>query len=199
MSHYAKLPPPPRERCTYTHVPIQIPIPSTSNQITLAANLYLPTFPNSEKTSLGTIPLLVPHGRGIEATLSHSTVFAARGYTVLFVSCGGTFGSTGTWDPFRTESSDGKAIVEWMREQEWCIGSFAMHGMRCLAYSAFAMMGSDGMEDIEAAVLSVPLFDVGEFVWGTGAMNMGFLVWAEMARGMEGRWGGVMGRGDGEG
>ncbi len=133
----------PGERGTYTVTPVRIPL---RDGVELAADLYLPVLPSDtaavesielagpsgpsgssgperpEKSAGRAAPaglLLVhgPYGRGLPSAVVEASVWAARGYAVLLVSCRGTAGSGGRRDPGRTEADDGQDVVLWMRAQ----------------------------------------------------------------------------------
>ena len=175
----------PAEKCEYTSTAVRIPVTDTDGStFELAGDLYQPKFANSSEKPCGTILVFGPYGRGIETNITLVTIFATRGYNVLFASCRGTFGSGGTWLPFRTETHDGRAIVNWMRQQAWYTGSFAMHGMSYLGFTQWAML-SDLPKDMVTAVLVVPVHDFGQFCWGTGALNMDIMVWSQSSAHME--------------
>ncbi|CZT16398.1 uncharacterized protein RCC_02241 [Ramularia collo-cygni] len=159
----------PPERCNFTTLPLRIPISNGLSRIELAADLYQPLRPDGVKP-LGTILIRSPYGRGIPIVIP-ARAYAARGYQVLFVSSRGTFGSGGEFDPFVTELHDGKAVVEWMREQDWYTGTFATVGKSYLGFVQWALL-CDPPEDLVAAVPAVSPHDFSRIIWGSGAFNL---------------------------
>lgn len=166
----------PPERCTYTTQSVRIPIADGLDRIELAGVLLQPVLPTNDKP-LGTILEISPYGRGLPIRLS-ANGFAARGYQVLMVSSRGTFGSGGSFDPFRTEVEDGKSVVDWMRRQTWYTGTFATIGGSYLSFTQFGIM-VDAPEDMVAAVTTVSVHDASRVCWDTGALNLDIVRWAD--------------------
>lgn len=165
----------PSETCSYTITPVKIPLEGEEG-VELAADLYAPVLKGDEKPA-GTILMQCPYGRSLLALSARS--FAPRGYNVLFVSTRGTFGSGGELDPARMEPDDGPRVVRWMRQQPWYTGSFATIGASYLAYTQWALLGSDEPpEDMVAAVPSVGPHDFAKLLWGTGALWLTCVDWA---------------------
>ncbi|KAI3397691.1 hypothetical protein diail_10460 [Diaporthe ilicicola] len=172
MSWREGLPP---ETCSYTTTPVKIPL-EAEEAVELAADLYMPVLKNNE-TPAGTILVQCPYGRGLLSLSARA--FAPRGYIVLFVSTRGTFGSGGELDPARIETRDGPRVVAWMRQQPWYTGSFATVGASYLAYTQWALLGSDEPpEDMVAAVPSIGPHDFSKLLWGTGALWLTCVDWA---------------------
>jgi putative CocE/NonD family hydrolase len=167
----------PSERCSHTTLALRIPISHGQSRIELCANLLQPLLPGSAKP-LGTILIRSPYGRGFPMS-AQARAYAARGYQVLVVSCRGTFGSGGDFDPFRTEVQDGQAVVEWMRNQTWYTGTFATVGGSYLGYVQWALL-TDPVKDMVAAVPAVSPVDFARATWGTGAMDLDIVRWADM-------------------
>lgn len=167
----------PVESCTFTTTAVRIPLKGEED-VQLEADLYTPVLKNDE-TPAGTILVQCPYGRGQMGMTARP--YASRGYVVLFVSTRGTFGSSGEFDPGRVESDDGPRIVEWMRQQPWYTGSFATIGASYLAYTQWSLMdGSDGPpEDMVAAIPSVGPHDFSKLLWGTGALWLTCVDWAQ--------------------
>ncbi len=148
--------------------------------IELAADLYLPASSDPKSTPRSS-QLLVhgPYGRGITTAVVDASIFAARGYQVLLVSCRGTFGSGGELDPGRTEADDGQDIVAWMRLQPWYPGSFATYGASYLGYTQWALL-HDPPKDLVASVPLVAPHDYSRNYWGNGAFRLDRIRWSDM-------------------
>lgn len=145
--------------------------------IELAADLYEPIVSPDAKPG----PLLLVqgcYGRGIIMALMNARLFAARGYKVLFVSCRGTFGSGGSFEPGRAEQRDGQDIVAWMRQQPWYAGSFATLGASYLGYTQWALL-HDPPPDCVAALIAVGPHDYARYHWGTGSLRLDRIVWGD--------------------
>jgi putative CocE/NonD family hydrolase len=167
----------PPERCNFAVQALRIPTHDGLLRMELAADLYRPLFPDGVRP-LGTVLIRSPYGRSIPIAITPRQ-YAARGYQVLMVSNRGTFGSGGELDPFRTEVQDGKAVVEWMRKQPWYTGTFATCGGSYLGYVQWALL-CDPPHDLVAAVPGVSPHDFSRCIWGTGAMNLDIVKWADM-------------------
>ena len=166
----------PPERCSFTKLAMRIPVSDGLSRIELAADLFQPQFSDSAKP-LGTVLVQSPYGRGLFIGIQ-PRVFAARGYQVLLVSCRGTYGSGGAMDAFRTDVDDGRDVVKWMCDQSWYTGAFATIGGSYLGYVQWALM-YDLPKDMVAAAPVVSPQDFARSIWGTGAMNLDIVRWAD--------------------
>jgi len=99
---------------------VEIPL---GDGVTLQADRYAPG-ERSDAPRPVTV-MMTPYGRG-DALMP--TLIAERGHQVLQVSCRGTDGSTGDWQPFVHERADVIAVLTWLNEQPWCNGEIAMTG-----------------------------------------------------------------------
>lgn len=141
--------------------------------VTLAADLYRPA-----GRPAGTLLVRGPYGRGLALAMTLARVYAARGYQALFVSCRGTFGSGGEFDPMRTEVEDGFDVVAWMREQPWFTGTFATLGPSYLGFTQWALL-TDPPEELAAVISLVGPHDLARHSWGTGAFGLDLLGWSD--------------------
>ncbi|MEU4232930.1 CocE/NonD family hydrolase [Nonomuraea sp. NPDC026600] len=157
-SKYAWLPAP---TSSYT-VTRDLRIPMRDG-VELLADLYEPKGPVS-----GTILITSPYGYNVIGTAMTGGVFACRGHRVVLVRCRGTFGSGGTFEPFRREVDDAADIVAWMREQPWFDGRFATHGYSYLGFTQWAML-MDPPPELVTAVIACAPHDLGAFVYTGGA------------------------------
>ncbi|KAF7326570.1 Cocaine esterase [Mycena sanguinolenta] len=168
----AGLPPP---SSSYTVQTVKIPLAGDDN-IQLVADLYQPTHGNPPS---GTILIQCPYGRGLPLSLN-LRIWACYGYNVLLVSTRSTFGSSGALDPARTDSIDGPRVVAWMRAQPWYTGTFATLGPSYLGFTQWALLNADPpLEDMVAAIISVGPQNFGELLWGTGALWLPLVDWAQ--------------------
>jgi len=155
--------------------------------VTLAADLYRP----AGGTPAGTLLIRGPYGRGLIMATLLARIYAAHGYQALFVSCRGTFGSGGAFDPMRTEVEDGLDVVAWLREQPWFTGTFATLGPSYLGFTQWALL-TDPPPEMAAAISLVGPHDLARRTWGTGAFGMELLGWSDMIAHQED--GGMAGR-----
>lgn len=118
---------------------LKIPMP---DGVILLANRYSPR--GVEKPPL----LLVrcPYGRTGFFGLLYGQLFAERGFQVVIQSVRGTFGSGGSFDPFRHEHDDGLATVAWLKTQPWFPGTFATNGASYLGFVQWAIASEAGPE-----------------------------------------------------
>ncbi|HWC36245.1 MAG TPA: CocE/NonD family hydrolase [Mycobacteriales bacterium] len=133
LGNLLKLPAPQTREITRDRA-IEIPMP---DGVRLLADRWYPTDqPNG-------LPLLVartPYGRQFEGVLSR--LLAERGYQTLLVSCRGTFGSGGEWNPFRNEQADGNAVLAWIAEQSWFGGAMGLYGPSYVGLTQWAVAGN---------------------------------------------------------
>jgi uncharacterized protein len=165
----------PSECNTYATSEIKIPL---DDEIQLAASLYQPVLPEDSRPK-GLILLYGPYGRGALGNIMQTGMFAARGYLVLHVSCRGTFGSTGSFDPGRSEAADSQKIVAWVRRQTWYPGSLATLGTSYLGYTQWALLRNPPAE-LAAAVINVAPHDYSRNYWLNGALKLDLLRWSDM-------------------
>ncbi|HVV76384.1 MAG TPA: CocE/NonD family hydrolase [Mycobacteriales bacterium] len=113
-----------------------IEIPMADGATLLADRWYPAASPSG-------LPLLVtrtPYGRQLEGMMAR--LAAERGYQVLLVSCRGTFGSGGEWNPFRNEQADGQAVLKWVEQQPWFGGAIGLYGASYVGLTQWSVAGS---------------------------------------------------------
>ncbi|GLA78604.1 hypothetical protein CBS63078_10861 [Aspergillus niger] len=165
------------ETCSYTVQAVRIPVSDEPEQFELAADLYLPVLAKDENPA-GTILIRCPYDRGLIFALLSARPHAARDYQCLLVSCRGTFGSGGKFDPWRHEEEDRRTIVEWMRKQDWYTGSFATLGGSYLGFVQWALLRNPP-PDMVAAVIQCAPHDFSQQLWGTGSPALEWICWDE--------------------
>ncbi len=119
----------------------------------LLADRWYPALTPSAGAGLPTVLLRSPYGRRQGVSLV-GRLFAERGYQVIIQSCRGTFGSGGEWEPFRNESADGQATLEWLRAQPWCGEAIATCGPSYLGLTQWSVM-ADPPGALRAVALDV--------------------------------------------
>lgn len=95
--------------------------------------------PKSGGDGLPTALLRMPYGRAGMAAGPMVRPLAERGFQVLIQSTRGTFGSGGTFDPFRHEREDGLDTLEWVTKQPWFGESMVLFGMSYLGFVQWAV------------------------------------------------------------
>lgn len=65
--------------------------------------------------------------------------FAKRGYAFLEVHVRGALQSDGEWLPFVHEREDGRAVIDWIAEQEWCDGNIGTFGASYVGHTQWCV------------------------------------------------------------
>jgi len=91
--------------------------------------------------------------RGIFGVL-YGRLLAERGLQVVIQSVRGTFGSSGTFNPF-DERADGLATLRWLRRQPWHAGPIGMTGESYLGLTQWAV-AADAGDDLAALSIHAP-------------------------------------------
>ncbi|WNG61333.1 CocE/NonD family hydrolase [Archangium gephyra] len=167
---------------------VEVPMP---DGVKLLADRYYPR----QGGKLPTILVRSPYGRRGFFGLQYGRVFAERGFQVLVQSVRGTFGSGGQLDPFRNERDDGLATVEWMKQQPWFSGEFAMHGPSYLGLVQWAVAREAG-SGLKALVAHETASEFQSQTYAGGAYSLDTtLSWVHLVRTQEKKGlGGLMAR-----
>lgn len=169
LSRWLTLPPPTTDYVVDRNV--RVPM---RDGVDLIADHYQP----DTATPAGTLLVRSPYGRTFPLSSLFGSVYAARGYHVVFQSVRGTFGSGGTFTPFVDEVTDGADTVTWLRRQPWFTGSFATVGPSYLGFTQWALM-VDPPPELKAAIVCVGPHDLAAATWGTGSYTVNdFLGWS---------------------
>lgn len=118
--------------------------------LALATDVYRPRGGGRHPTVL----IRTPYGRGVFVTTLPAQRMAERGYNVVAQDCRGRGGSDGVFEPYVNEASDGKATIEWIREQPWSDGQVGMWGHSYVGYVQWAA-ASTGVAGLKALVPSI--------------------------------------------
>ena len=105
----------------------QLPPPATRD-VTVKRNLRVPMrdgvelmadhwAPSTGAEGLPTVLIRTTYGSHTSATYPIVRPIAERGFQVLVTNSRGTFGSGGTFDPFRNEREDGFDTLDWVIKQ----------------------------------------------------------------------------------
>jgi putative CocE/NonD family hydrolase len=171
LSTLLKLPPHTTE---YTvHRRLRVPM---RDGVELIADHYEPQ--TSEPS--GTVLLRGPYGRRWPFSALFASVYASRGYHVVFQSVRGTFGSGGEFNPMVDEIADGADTAAWLCDQPWFTGSLATVGASYLGFTQWALL-TDPPPEMAAAIVTVGPHDLTGPRWGTGSFGLNdFLGWSDM-------------------
>ncbi|MCY1082106.1 CocE/NonD family hydrolase [Archangium lansingense] len=157
---------------------LEVPMP---DGIKLLADRYAPRHGGK----LPTILVRSPYGRRGIFGLQYGRLFAERGFQVLVQSVRGTFGSGGQLDPFRNEKADGLATIEWMKQQDWFSGEFAMHGASYLGLVQWAL-ARDAGPGLKALVAHETASEFRSQTYAGGAYSLDTtLSWVHLVRNQE--------------
>lgn len=110
--------------------------------VKLATDIYRANTPDTAPTIL----IRTPYGKnGILGFFNTFTAqrLAERGYNVAVQDVRGRFKSEGTFIPYQNEASDGRALLDWVNEQSWSNGKFAMWGASYLGYCQYAIASTN--------------------------------------------------------
>lgn len=72
-----------------------------------------------------------------------SKIFSSCGYALVYVRVRGTLGSEGEWLPFENERNDGRDVIDWIAEQEWCDGNIGTFGASYLGHTQWCIADYD--------------------------------------------------------
>jgi uncharacterized protein len=159
VNRLLKLPPP---RNGYTiRRGVRVPM---RDGVDLLADHYAP----DTEHPAGTILMRTPYGRGLLSSLLFGQLYASRGFHIVMQSVRGTFGSGGALSPMTYEKNDGLDTVEWLRQQPWYTGGFAVLGVSYGAMAGWAML-DDPPPDVMAVIAIVGPHDASRICWDTGA------------------------------
>jgi uncharacterized protein len=164
---------PPHTTAYSVHRGLRVPM---RDGVELIADHYEPQ--TSEPS--GTLLLRGPYGRRWPFSALFASVYAARGYHVVFQSVRGTFGSGGEFNPMVNEIADGADTAAWLCDQPWFTGSFATVGISYLGFTQWALL-TDPPPEMKAAVITVGPHDLSSPRWGTGSFGLNDLLgWSDM-------------------
>lgn len=171
LSKTLRLPAPTTDYIVHRRVPVPM-----RDGVELLADHYEPL----TARPAGTLLVRAPYGRRFPFTVLFGSVYATRGYHVVFQSVRGTFGSGGEFTPMVNEADDGADTVVWLRKQPWFTGSFATIGLSYLGFTQWALL-TDPPPELAAAVITVGPHDFAQSSWGTGSFSLNdFLGWSDM-------------------
>ncbi|MCL2729167.1 MAG: CocE/NonD family hydrolase [Actinomycetia bacterium] len=163
-------------------------LPPARNEVTITRGIRIPMSDGTEliadhyspvtRRPAATVLVRTPYGLSMPASLQNAHLIAERGYHVLYVSCRGTCGSGGAFDPGRHEAADGQDCVAWLRERDWFDGRLVTFGMSYLGFAQWAL-AMDPPPELRAAVVLVGLHEFGRSVHGGGPFGLhNTLSWA---------------------
>jgi hypothetical protein len=128
----ARLPPP-----TEPVVAVERDLRATmTDGVVLLADRWHPARAGREDPPV--ILIRTPYGRRQWAGFI-GRLFAERGYQTVIQSCRGTFGSGGTFVPFRHEEADGRSTLDWLSAQPWFGDKLATFGPSYLGLTQWAV------------------------------------------------------------
>ncbi|NKS64853.1 CocE/NonD family hydrolase [Rhodococcus hoagii] len=84
-----------------------------------------------------TVIIRTPYG--IPSKSEQVRQWTRRGYAVVVQDVRGRFASSGRWEPFANETSDGGALIDWVQRQSWSDANVLVYGS---SYSAFCALSA---------------------------------------------------------
>lgn len=163
-------------------------LPKATHDHTLTRDLPIPTRDGTMLladhvapigASRGTVLVRSPYGFPAPLRSLVGGVFAGHGYDVVLARTRGTFGSGGSFDPFRHEIDDGADTVSWLRQQEWFGGRFATFGGSYFGFTQWALL-TDPPPEMVTAIIQVGPHDISRAMYPGGAFALDdFLGWSD--------------------
>ncbi len=111
----------------------------------LATDVYLP-----DRLPAPVVVTRTPYDRS--ALRANGIGWAGNGFAYVTQDVRGRYGSDGAWIPYHNERSDGRALIEWVREQSWCDGNVILAGASYGSFTAWA--GALAAPELVRAVIS---------------------------------------------
>lgn len=128
-----------------------------------------------------------PYGKSMPFAAGTAYPLASQGFNVVMQCCRGSFGSSGTFNPFHDEGRDGLATLAWIKEQPWYGGSIATFGLSYLGYTQWAVAAAAGPE-VKAMAMQATLSDFSKMTYpGNSFALENALSWTNMVTGMNKR------------
>jgi hypothetical protein len=111
-----------------------------------------------------------PYGRRGLYGLMFGRLLAERGFTAVLQSTRGTFGSGGTFSPFR-EREDGADTVAWVTRQPWFTGVLGTAGISYLGLTQWAL-AADAGPALKACVITASASQFRDQTYPGGAFSL---------------------------
>jgi putative CocE/NonD family hydrolase len=111
---------------------------TTSDGVTLVADIYHPSISGPSPTILVRIPYSKTFMNSLIATVV-GRFWAERGYTAVIQGTRGRYESGGSYDPFHHERSDGIETLRWVAKQPWFDGRLGMWGGSYFGYTQWVL------------------------------------------------------------
>ncbi|WP_250033234.1 CocE/NonD family hydrolase [Paractinoplanes maris] len=144
-----------------------VPVPAADG-VALLTDHYAP----AAGAPCPTVLVRAPYIRsGFPWNLLYGVRVAEQGFHVLLQSTRGTQGSGGEFHPWRHETADGVAAVEWLRKQSWFTGELYTLGASYMSYSQ-AALAADPPPEWRGAVMQLGHTDPYDFFWAGGAFGL---------------------------
>jgi putative CocE/NonD family hydrolase len=126
-----------------------------------------------------------PYGRGGPTSLIARTI-AGYGFRVVVQSCRGTADSGGRFEPMRHEREDGLDTIDWLRDQPWYTGAFAMYGPSYVGFTQWAVAADAGPE-LKALAMSVTAASFRDATYAGGGFSLDtVLTWSALLHAQRG-------------
>jgi uncharacterized protein len=124
-----------------------------------------------------TVLVRTPYGRGGPVGLLCQAL-AERGFHVVVVSCRGTFGSGGTFEPLLDERADGLDTVDWLGKQDWYDGRLLTYGPSYAGITQWAIAADTRLTAMSTVVTAS---EFGGSTYAGGAFSLdSVLTWSAL-------------------
>jgi uncharacterized protein len=163
---------------------------TTSDGVTLVADVYHPLRTTRTPTILVRIPFSKTLGNSLFATVV-GRFWAERGFTVVIQGTRGRYESGGRHTPLVDERRDGLETLDWLRRQPWFDGRLGMWGGSAFGYTQWAI--ADRMpsppDGRSALIVQIASTDFHGMFYPGGAFSLAnALFWAVRSRGAADVW-----------
>ena len=163
---------------------------TTSDGVTLVADVYRPVRAGSTPTILVRIPFSKTIANSLVATIA-GRFWAERGYAAVIQGSRGRYESGGEHQPLVDERRDGLETLAWLKRQRWFDGRLGMWGGSAFGYTQWAIADKLPAPPSGRSALMVQIASTdfhGMFYPG-GAFSLATgLFWAMRSRGREDAW-----------
>lgn len=161
LSRLAKLPAPTSSKLRVER-DLAVPMPDGA---VLLADHWVPV----DREDAPIVLLRSPYGRRSLDLIT--TLLAAHGYQVVTVSCRGTFGSGGGWEPFFNEAADGRSTLAWLERQPWFVPRVVTFGPSYLGLTQWAV-AADPPPWLKGMAIGVSASNFRDLVYTDGIFSL---------------------------
>lgn len=168
----------------YPVLPTETAHMTTSDGVTLVAQVYRPSIAVKVPTILVRIPFTQTWKNDLAADVI-GKFWASRGYNAVIQGTRGRYKSGGTYYPLRDERRDGIETLHWLSEQPWFDGRLGMWGGSAFGYTEWVLANQQNPGP-SALIIQIASTDFHDMFHPGGAFSLeSALFWAVRSRGSE--------------